>query len=525
MTKQPNFILFITDQLRADNLGCYGHPVVRTPHIDRLAASGLCFDRFYVASPVCMPNRASLMTGRLPSVSGVRANGIPLPRDRVTFVELLRAAGYQTALCGKSHLQNFTGRPPVTPDRPDPEGAPPPADLAQAIRGSLDDQAHGQEDPAYWSDGEARVETPFYGFDHVDLVTGHGDDLGGDYRRWLLQRDPDALAKIGAENQLPHDYACPQAVRTALPEELYSTTYIAECAEGYLDRAAPDRPFFLMVSFPDPHHPFNPPGRYWEMYSPDDMEIPQAFSGNEWVPPPHVQGRIDARDAGRANLGGMDTIGCSPREAQEARALTCGMITMIDDAVGRINDALERNGLAGETVILFTSDHGDNLGDHRLLLKGAECYEQVTRVPFIWRDPDLQAAPGGGRTDKIGQTHDIGAAILSRAGLARFHGFQGRDVIGGPGRDAALIQYEHQRVHPGLGMPPRVHSLRTQRYRISFFDGADWGELYDLEADPGEFENLWDVAEAADIRAELTEWLLRAEIEATDRVPIPIRTA
>ena len=110
--KRPNFILFINDQHRHDYLGCYGHPVVKTPNIDSIAARGVAFDEFYVASPVCMPNRATLMTGRMPSVHGVRSNGIPLSRDAVTFVDLLRAAGYDTALIGKSHLQNFTGRPP-----------------------------------------------------------------------------------------------------------------------------------------------------------------------------------------------------------------------------------------------------------------------------------------------------------------------------------------------------------------------------------------------------------------------------
>ncbi|MFV0493033.1 MAG: sulfatase, partial [Pseudorhodobacter sp.] len=494
MTRAPNFILFITDQLRADFLGCYGHPQVQTPNIDDLAAKGLAFDRFYVASPVCMPNRASLMTGRMPSVSGVRANGIPLARDRVTFVDLLRAAGYQTALCGKSHLQNFTGRPPVLPETASATATPPPGDLAQARRGTLDDAWHGQEDPAHWNEADG-VSTPFYGFDRVDLTTGHGDDIHGSYRRWLLERDAGAAEKIGADHQLAHDYSCPQAVRTALPEDLYSTSYIAECAGDFLSNADPDRPFFLMVSFPDPHHPFNPPGRYWDMYDPDNMPLPEAFSRNDWTPPATVRGLLEQRTEGGANLQGMNTFGCSAREAQEARALTCGMITMIDDAIGRVRHTLTETGQAEDTVILFTSDHGDNLGDHRLLLKGAECYEQVTRVPFIWTDPQAHAA--GDRTDRIGQTHDIGAAILARAGLAPFSGFQGQDVVSGPGRDAALIQYEHQRIHPGLGRPPRLRALRTDRYRITIYDGVSEGELYDLETDPGEFENLWNKPEAA----------------------------
>ena len=110
---RPNFLFFITDQHRADFLGCYGHPVLRTPHIDSIAAKGIAFDRFHVASPVCQPNRASLMTGRMPSVHDVRSNGIPLSMEAVTFVDLLKDAGYRTALIGKSHLQNFTGFPPI----------------------------------------------------------------------------------------------------------------------------------------------------------------------------------------------------------------------------------------------------------------------------------------------------------------------------------------------------------------------------------------------------------------------------
>ena len=120
MTKRPNFVFIITNQHRADHLGCYGNPVLRTPHIDGLAARGTRFDRFYVANPVCMPNRASLMTGRIPPLYAVRHNGIPLARDHVTFVELLAAAGYCTGLVGKSHLQNFTGHGPIVEFEPLP---------------------------------------------------------------------------------------------------------------------------------------------------------------------------------------------------------------------------------------------------------------------------------------------------------------------------------------------------------------------------------------------------------------------
>ena len=514
---RPNVILFVTDQQRADHLGCYGHPVLRTPAIDGLARRGVAFDNCHVASPVCMPNRASLMTGRMPSLHGVRMNGIPLSTDAVTFVDLLRDAGYQTALIGKSHLQNFTARPAYAAARTGRSGFHRAGGaLAEASRHDYRAPAYRQEAPSSPS-----AAPPFYGFDHVDLVTGHGDACGGDYARWLSGREPDADRLLGPENQLPHDYVCPQAVRTALPEALYSTSYIAGQAVSWLD-AAGGAPFFLMVSFPDPHHPFNPPGRYWDAYRPEDMPVPAAFERNDWTPPPHVAALHRERDAGEAALQGMNSIGCTLREALEARALTCGMIEMIDDAVARVLAALERSGGAGRTVVAFTSDHGDHLGDHGLLLKGAEPYREITRVPLIWADPD---GPSGLRRGDMAQTVDIPATILERAHIEPFHGMQGKSLLAGPVRDAAFIQYDHQRPHPGLGGPPRVHSLVDRRWRLSVFHGQDRGELYDLEADPGEFRNLWDDPGAAAEKARLMERLLREEIAAVDRSPLPTARA
>ena len=453
MSKRPNFILFITDQHRADFLGCTGHPVLRTPHIDAIAESGTIWDRFYVASPVCMPNRASLMTCRMPSSHGVRANGIPLDKRHVTFVELLREAGYKTALIGKSHLQPFSGKP-ATLAKPETRTGFHRAEgpLSEAIR--HDHQIYRAEHPE-----QERFDTalPFYGFDHVELVTRHGDRCLGNYREWVVERDPQIDRLIGAENQLPHDYVCPQAVRTAVPEELYSTTYIAERAEAWLNaHGGDDQPFFLMVSFPDPHHPFNPPGRYWDMYDPNDMARPAAFEASDWVPPAHVEGVLMQREEGRANLKAMGAIGTNEREAREARALTCGMISMIDDAVGRVRAARG----AKQAVTVFTTDHGDHLGDHKLLFKGAAAFEEVTRVPFIWNDPER---PGHGRTNTVGQTHDIGVTILERARIEPAIGMQGRSLLDS-GRDFAFIQYDHQSINPGLGFPPRVHTIRTKRW-------------------------------------------------------------
>jgi arylsulfatase A-like enzyme len=522
---RSNFILFITDQHRADFLGCYGHPILRTPHIDSIAAAGTAFDRFYVASPVCMPNRASLMTGRMPSVHGVRCNGVPLSVSCVTFVELLRDAGYRTALVGKSHLQNFTGWPPVARRPPARTGYREPSpDLRAAMRTGLDKAVYEQETPEFWARGGS-VATPFYGFDDVTLVRAHGDDAGGDYDRWLDERDPKARLRLGPKNSLPHDYICPQAYRTAIPEALYATSFLGERAAALLENI--DAPFFLMVSFPDPHHPFNPPGKYWDMYAPSDFAVPEAYQRNDWTPPRHVRAILEERDAGKANLTGMSTIAVSAREAQEARALTAGMIACIDDAIGRVLGALERSGKRQETVVMFTSDHGDHLGDHRLLLKGAEQYQSLTRVPFIWSDP--HAGNGLKRTNALASTIDISATVLDRACIEPFSGMQGRSLIpalaGGKGRDSIFIQYDHQAPQAASGLPPRVHTLIDDRYRLSVFDGTQWGELYDLVNDPGEFENIWSEPAHAATRASLMERLVFTEIQHIDRVPLPTRRA
>ena len=529
MSRRPNFVLFITDQHRADFLGCYGHPVLRTPHIDSIAATGTAFDRFYVASPVCMPNRASLMTGRMPSVHGVRSNGIPLSMNAVTFVELLRDAGYRTALVGKSHLQNFTSWPPLVKRLPAREGfREPSGDLVQALRNDLSQSKYEQETPDYWNTNNARVQTPFYGFEHVALVRAHGDDPGGDYDRWLAERDPKAKLLLGPKNSLPHNYAVPQAYRTAIPEKLYVSTFIGDRAEAYLNDAEADAPFFLMVSFPDPHHPFNPPGKYWDMYKPEQFRLPEAFERNDWTPPPLIRNIIAERDAGKANLAGMNTIGVSAREAQEARALTCGMIACIDDAIGGVLRALEKTGRRGDTVVMFTSDHGDHLGDHRLMLKGAEQYQSIVRVPFIWSDPQASSVPK--RTGSLGSTLDISATVLDRARIEPFSGMQARSLLpaltsGGDARDSVFIQYDHQHPSPGTDVPPRVHTLIDERWRLSVFHGTGWGELYDLENDPGEFDNLWDDPSHAAMRSRMVERLLLTEIEHVDRVPLPTRRA
>ena len=529
MTDRPSYILFITDQQRYDHLGCNGHPVLKTPNIDAIAAEGVNYDRFYVASPVCMPNRSSLMTCRMPTSHGVRSLGIPLSHDNVTFVELLRAAGYDTALIGKSHLQCVSGRAPGIEPPTYREGyTAPPEDLAEAVRFDIEADEYQYEGKPFWAQENPKVPLPFYGFDEYISVTRHGTMNGGDYEEWLKREAPEVLPLRGRADQLPHDYIVPQAIRTKIPEDKYSSAYVADQAAAWLaNRKGNPKPFFLMVSWPDPHHPFNPPGKYWDMYKPEEMEVPAAYSANDWDPPDYVKfvERDRANDT-EGKLGQMAgySIAVSQREALEARALTCGMIAMIDDGVGQVRAAAEDAGLASYTVQIFTSDHGDHLGDHRLLFKGAEQYDTLNHVPFIWADPKGES---GVRSSDLAQTHDIGSTILEHAKVEAAIGMQGQvmAVAGGAGREAAHIQYETQRTQEAFGKRPRAHSIVKGQWRLTMYLGKCPNELFDLEADPGEMTNLWTSPDHAAIKADLIESLAEMEIAAANRVPIPRQEA
>lgn len=533
MNDRPNFLLFVTDQHRADYLGCYGHPLLRTPHIDSIAARGRRFDRFYVANPVCMPNRATLMTGRMPSLHGVRHNGIPLSLRANTFVELLRAAGYHTALIGKGHLQNMTGRPPVLrPSAPPPGWIPPPEHLREALKSVPGDGPYDQEHPARWrAEAPLAMSLPYYGFEHVELCTEHGDQVGGHYYQWLRTKVADPERLRGPEHALPHDYVCPQAWRTAVPEELYPTSWVADRALDYLAgrRASGGRtPFFAQVSFPDPHHPFTPPGRYWDMYRPDDVKLPRSFQFPEAPPPPHVAWAIAQREAGTAVITTQSAFAVHEREAREAIALTCGMIAMIDDAAGRVLATLEALGLAETTVVIFTTDHGDFLGDHRLMLKGPAHYQGLVRVPFIWADTPDRARPG--MSAALCGTLDIAATVLDRAGVAPYNGLQGRSLLpAAAGQDddesCVVIEDDQQRTYFGFDKPPRLRTIVTRRWRLTIYQDVPWGELYDLEFDPEEMVNLWDDPAHRGVRADLLEQLARRQMALVDRSPLPTAIA
>jgi arylsulfatase A-like enzyme len=311
-----------------------------------------------------------------------------------------------------------------------------------------------------------------------------------------------------------------------MPESLYPTAYVAERTIKYLENyARTDRanPFFLQCSFPDPHHPFTPPGRYWDMYDPRSIELPPSFHSGENPIPPHLRLLYEERAANRSNKEGQRTFAVTEREAREAIALTYGMISMIDDAVGSILGWLRTLGLDGNTVTIFTSDHGDFMGDHQLLLKGALHYRGLVRVPFIWNDPAVEttgAANGG-----LCGTLDIAKTLLARAGLQGHNGMQGIDLLpaikGAPAGHESLVIEEHQRRgYMGFKNNFRARTLITKDFRLTLYEGVDWGELYDFARDPHELCNLWHDPRARDRSHDLTEELARRMMELADSSPL-----
>ena len=531
---RPNFLFLISDQHRAADLGCYGHPIVKTPNIDNLATQGTRFERFYCASPICMPNRATLMTGRMPSLHGVRHNGISLSTQAVTFVEMLREAGYRTAHIGKSHIQNMHDKEPMLKRTPLKDGHVAASDqLAEATKPAAGEGPYDQEVASSWRAGSnTQVELPYYGFDHVEFANSHADTTTGHHLRWQLARNPDVETLRGPNNALPSDYTAPQAYRTAVPVELYSSTYVAEQTQAYLDDHVAnhaDQPFFIFASFPDPHHPFTPPGKYWDMYDPADVKLPASFPADGQPNNPLAQWVHGKRGPDAESRWGPAVAGITEKEAREALALTYGMITMVDDMVGEIIDKLEALGLTEDTVVVFTSDHGDFQAAHGLIFKGPFHVDNVVRVPFIWTDPKNPSAVGSTRA--LGSTLDLAQTILDRARVEPYNGVQGQslhDVATGlkeKVRDAVLIEEGAQRTILGFKAPVRVRTAITDCWRLTIYHNEDYVELFDLENDPDEMTNLWNDPAYQETKLEMMEVLARLQLEHGDLSPLPDKMA
>ena len=528
MAKRPNFLFVLTDQQTFHHVSHAGNELLQTPHIDRLAQYGSRLEKFYVNSPICQPNRATILTGRMPTLHGVRHNGISLDLDAVTFVDVMRAGGYKTALIGKSHFQNFLGSEPAfEPERFPEDYQCVPTALNEARRQHYSKEHYQAELSGLWRrDPDRNITLPYYGFDHVHLCAGHGDEVSGHYEKWLHDHFPQYVNKRGQVHGLEHSqFNSPQTYKPALPEEAYPTRYIEKQTIQYLEdyaRSNEEEPFFLWCGFPDPHHPFTPPGKYWDMYQTEDISLPRSFyeTTHDQLPPlQHLHGLH--KDGPQLTRNTSPFI-ANEQQAKEIIAKTYGQISMIDDSIGNIITQLKSLGLADNTIIIFTSDHGDWMGSHGLFLKGPLHYQNLIRVPFVWHDPSVEHNLS--RTSELGSSLDIARTILCRAKLQPFNGMQGRDLLCNTqttDEESVLVTQTTQFYYLGFDRLVHIYSLLVADWRLTIWQGCDWGELYHLNSDPEELHNLWNSGEHLQIKSELMLKLIHKMQDSQDQSPFP----
>jgi len=492
MSERMNVLIIITDQQRSDQMSCAGNQILKTPNIDSIGNNGMRFTNYFCATPICMPNRASFFTGTYPSVHGTRSNGINLDPNIPTISEILRIQGFHTASIGKLHFNFY---------------AP-----------SYKKKVKSLENIQDWMLGKIKspFPTPYYGFDEVILTTGHGDVCSGTYIEWLEEKQYEKLDFLKNRMRAIFDYY----YETVLPEELYPTAYITDKTVEFLERYSEDKnkdkPFFLHCSYNDPHHPVCPPGKYKEMYKPKNIVLPENFSDGEKLLNHEFLGKCIS-----AKYTHLLPQKVDEEVAKTFIALTYGSITMIDDGIGKILSTLEKTGMVNNTMVIFTSDHGDLCGDHGLILKGPAHYRSVINMPLLWKIPDLTETS---ISDSLVSTVDLPKTILNLLGIKeKYHPdvMQGLDItpiLRDPNkkiRQQLLIEHDEE-ISKDLVM--RLRTLITENHRLTLYDGYDnFGEIFNYKADPSEINNLW--IKNRELRHELIEKLLREIISLRPRVP------
>jgi len=497
MNEKMNVLFIITDQHRFDHMSCAGNSILKTPNLDKLASEGVRFTSAYVANPICMPNRASIFTGLYPNMHGIRTAGMNMPESTPTFTEVLRKNGYHTVEVGKIHL-NWSVRP-------------------------VREGAISNESAKNWILKNDRLELPlpYYGFEEVDLLVGHGDVCGGHYIEWLEEKGPEYIPIIRKKTK---SFFGKPFYRTEIPEELYPTSYINERTLAFLEKYAKgdygDKPFFLNVSYPDPHHPVCPPGKYFDMYKAEDMVLPANFDDI---------GRVKEHKFLKPLLNnpyfkGMVLRITNEKEFRDFIAATYGSVAMLDNSIGQILAALEKLELADNTMVIYTSDHGELMGDHGMILKGPCPYNGVINVPFIWKVPGVTKPAV---TDSLVSSIDISKTILNLLRIPEkdqppdMQGVDLTPILSDPSqkvRDHCLV--EHDEEIEMFKIKIRLRHFITENYKLTVYNGLKgYGDLFDRKKDPEELNNLWYDEKYKDLRHELMEQLFHENLNAQSRYP------
>jgi arylsulfatase A-like enzyme len=485
-------ILFITtDQMRYDALGCNGGVVARTPVIDGLAECGVRYHRAHNQSVVCMPARSSMLTGQYVRTHGVWMNGVPLPADAPSVArELNEQAGYRTALIGKAHFE-----------------------------------PHVDFKGVYYENQMARRGEfgPHRGFEHMELATH--SPLILHYGTWLRNEHPEAVGSfypnLTSELRVNHagggDTGACQVHSNAVARELYHTDWVAERTIAYLDSLPDDADWFVWMSFPDPHHPWDPPASEKDRVRWRDIDVPAGFpkSPDEAAriladKPHHWLDYFEGR-----NVSNMEAPpGFRPRamtsdQLREIDALTHVENELIDEACGRVLDRIREKGWESDTDIIFTTDHGELQGDFGLLFKGPYHVDALMRIPLIWRPaPNATIAPAV-VDEPVGHV-DLAPTFCQIAGLEAPDWMQGRAL---PRDQSEANTQDRQRVLTEWdsdfeGDTLHLRTIYRDGYTCTVYEGSSLyqgseGELYDHSRDPLQRENLWSDPAYESLRSDL----------------------
>ena len=497
MTKKPKIVFFCADQMRYDSLGCLGNALARTPNIDSIAKSGTRFHCHRTPNQICSPSRATMFTGLYPRNHRLYKNGHALDSSVPVLPAVLAHHGYTTHGAGKFHLQPL---------------------LAPADRGMPDSIAFWQTDAAKDWRG------PFFGFETVDILLGEAQHclLGGQYAQWFNRNFPENAALYTPEaalSPIPDDL--PEVWKSAIPPEQHYSSWIAQRAVDFLSSHSRDDPFFLYVSFPDPHHPFAPPAPYCDRYDPAEVPLPKVVPGELELMPDYLRtdlvdewlseafGDYQAPPPGSMEQGAMiKTDNISEATLRRAIAHTYGMIEMIDDSVGKVMSAFSDRGWDGDTIFLFTVDHGELLGDHGLLRKGAPPYDQLVRLPFLMSGPgiprDLDVTSPTSHVDLFATLCDLTAIEgHDTDGLSIIPLMHGH--VDNWSRDALFGEF-----YPRAHWDELNHSIFAESWRLTLYPRQlSWGELFDHNNDPGEHHNLFHDPAHTATKARLVERLVQ----------------
>ncbi|MEZ5861573.1 MAG: sulfatase-like hydrolase/transferase [Geminicoccaceae bacterium] len=461
MSKAPNLLFLFSDQHAAKVAGCYGDPLVQTPNLDRLAARGVTFDNAYCPAPICVPSRMALHTGRWPKNQHVWINSDMLPSDLPTMAHSLAISGRRPTLVGRMHS--------LGPDQ---------------LRGYSERLV-----------GDHSSNWPGIGSNHDMGPLGHAH---------LPNRDSLSNAGCGQSSYEAHDVDVVEAACAHLD------------ALGQRRRSGDATPFAATVGFMLPHNPY--------VARPEDYRLYEGKVGLPGVPAAPAGEEHPYIAAWRDHSGCRDVDEASILRARTAYyglvtrlGLSDGAnVTMIDDSIEALLKSLEARGYLENAVVFFASDHGDCMGDHGMIQKWS-MYDCVTRTPLIAWSPGRFEA--GRKVDGLCQLFDLGPTILELAGCEvpeELRGALAGAGARGPGWQERAHVFCEQAGDTNLTGSEFITMVRDRRHKLVHFKGAAFGQLFDLEADPGRSRNLWDDPGHAEIRAELLavlrDWLIEEQL-------------